>query len=89
MSPPPGYQPFGDPGVVKNHPKAITSFVLSLVAPLFLVLGIPAVVLGAQAKREIAQNPGVYKNTWMAQAGFIIGIVDLALWAIVVIQARR
>ena len=67
-----------------NHSKATTALVCSIIGLLcFAPLGIVAIVLGAQAKADIDRSPGMYKNRGMAQAGYIVGIVGCALWAVV------
>lgn len=87
MGPPPGYQPYGASGNPTNHSKATTALVLGIVGLLcFAPLGILAIVFGIQAKNDIDANPGLYKNRGMAQAGFVLGIVGLALWAFLLIR---
>ena len=41
-----------------------------------LFAGIPAIVLGHQAKREIDSAPGVQEGRGMATAGFVLGIIS-------------
>lgn len=41
-----------------------------------LFAGIPAIVLGHQAKREIDAAPGVQEGRGMATAGFVLGIIS-------------
>lgn len=69
-----------------NHSKATAALVCGILGLLcFAPLGIVAIVLGAQAKADIDRSPGMYKNRGMAQAGFIVGIVAVALWAVVLL----
>src|SRR3954468_7962141 len=80
--PPPQYgapqPPYG--GVPqKTNPKAIWSLVLGILGLVCcgFFTGIPAIILGNMAKKEIAQTgqPG----RGLAQAGFILGIVAVVL----------
>jgi len=63
----------------KTNTKAIWSLVLGIVGLLCcgFFTGIPAIILGNTAKKEIAQTgqPG----RGMAQAGFILGIIAVVL----------
>jgi hypothetical protein len=87
----PGWAPaYGSPypGSL-NHGGATTSLVLGIISIASLVLGFaccfitfPGVFcapfawgIGAKAKREIAQRPGVYGNLGSAQTGMWMGIV--------------
>jgi hypothetical protein len=69
----------------KTNQKAIWALVLGILSLLCcgIVAGIPAIILGNSAKKEIATTgqPG----RGMAQAGFILGIISIAitvLWLI-------
>lgn len=78
--PPQGYG--GYPPPVQNHPNATQSLVLGIVS---LVLcgfftGIPAMVLGRRAIREIRADRSRYGGEGMAQAGFWTGLIGTA-WA--------
>ncbi len=46
-----------------------------------IILGIIALVLGSQAKKEIASNPNI-GGEGMAKAGWILAIISLVLGAI-------
>jgi hypothetical protein len=86
----PGWAPaYGSPypGSL-NHKGATTSLVLGIIAIVSLVLTpaccitLPGVFcapfawgIGAKAKREIAQQPGIYGNVGSAQTGMWMGIV--------------
>ena len=82
--PPPGY---GYPqGYAQQPPKnsvmAITSLVTGILGILCCgcgVLSIAAIVLGILSKKEIAESNGTKTGAGMAQAGFILGIVGVAL----------
>ena len=70
-------------GPTQNAPGAVASMVLGLVG-LFvcgLILGIIAIVKSSEARKAIASNPR-YVGGGYATAGLVMGIVDLAAWAI-------
>ncbi|MGD9961243.1 DUF4190 domain-containing protein [Nocardioides sp.] len=88
--PPPGggygQQPYGGmPGQPpRNSPLAIVSLVLGIVAiiPCFyscFVFAIAASVTGFIAKGQIDSSSGALRGRGMAQAGFILGLVAIAL----------
>lgn len=84
--PPPGYGG-PPPGSYGGYPptkstsgKAIAALICGICA--FIVcplIGIAAVILGPQAKREIAASPQQYEGTGMAQAGQILGWISIGL----------
>ena len=43
------------------------------------IAGIPALILGNSAKKEIAASGGAETGMGMAQAGFVLGIIAIAL----------
>ncbi len=62
--------------------KAIASLVLGIVGLLTcgcLIGSILAIVFGSMAKKEIAASGGAKSGAGLAQAGFILGIVGVAL----------
>lgn len=79
MSPPPGYQPYGG---MQPAPTSLGKATAAMVCGIIfcpIVLSVLALVFGLQARGEIDRNPGRYTNRGQAQAGFILGIVGLAL----------
>ena len=86
--PPPQYgapqPPYGGPPQ-KTNTKAVWALVLGILSILCcgLVAGIPAIILGNLAKKEIAATgqPG----RGMAQAGFILGIISIAFTVLTLI----
>ena len=68
----------------KQNGKVIATLVLgilSIVIPyLGFILGIIAIVLGHQSKKELDQNGGEGRS--MAVAGFVCGIVGTSLWVL-------
>ncbi|GAA1874544.1 DUF4190 domain-containing protein [Lapillicoccus jejuensis] len=87
QTPPPPYggaNPYGVPAA--NNTKAIVSLVLGIVGILLCgLLGPVALILGRQAKSEIAVSNGAQKGAGMAQAGFILGIVATVFLVIQII----
>lgn len=82
-----GYPPqapggYGQPA--KNNTKAIISLVLGIVGLLCcgLLAGIPAVILGQIAKKEIAESHGTQTGGGLATAGFILGIIAI-VWSLI------
>jgi len=54
----------------------------AFLAGLFALTAIAAVILAPQAKREIAAEPDRYDGVGMAQAGLILGWINIGLWAV-------
>jgi len=82
MGPPPGGPPYGGPQATGQgtNGKAIASLVLgicSIVLCLGFLAGIPAVILGRMAKREIAEGNGTGEG--LATGGLITGIIGIVL----------
>lgn len=78
--PPPGSYGGGYGPTRSTHGKAIASLICGICA--FVVcplIGIAAVVLGPQAKKEIASQPERYDGAGMAQAGTILGWISIGL----------
>ncbi|HET6697884.1 MAG TPA: DUF4190 domain-containing protein, partial [Nocardioidaceae bacterium] len=84
---PPPPPPMGAPGQPggyaqpQTNKKAIWALVLGILGLVCcgLVGGIPAIILGNMAKKEIAASGGAQTGGGMAQAGFIIGIIATVL----------
>ena len=57
-------------------------FCFVFLSPLSVVVGIPAIVLGRNARREISASGGQLSGDGMAQAGVILGWIDVVLSAI-------
>ncbi len=84
-----GQQPWGAPP--RQSGLAIASLVTGILGIFFcgcLVVSIAALVLGIFGKKEIRESSGAKVGHGMAQAGFILGIVGIAIglayWALVV-----
>ena len=85
--PPPGYGPPGSYGgfgpTRSTNGKAIAALICGICAFVVCPLtGIAAVILGPQAKREIAAQPDRYEGQGMAQAGLILGWIAVALMVV-------
>lgn len=95
--PPPGQYPagpgYGPPAPTGNNTKAIIALVLGVLglvlaiccSPLTLVMGVVAIVLGRLSRKEIAATGGAQSGDGMAKAGFILGIVDVAVAVILIV----
>ncbi len=83
--PPPPGQPYGYPPplVVPTSGKATASLVMGLVSLVLcgLLLGIPAMIVAWQAKREIKESGGALGGGGLATAGFVTGLLG-TLWSI-------
>ena len=83
-------QPYGQPPAYgaprRTEGLAVASLVLGIagfiVCP--LVCSVLAIVFGTQAKNRVRQDPSL-QGEGMAQAGFILGIIGLALGAVVLL----
>lgn len=81
-------QPYG--AGVPNHPQATTVLVLGI-ASFFvtlmccLPLGIAPWIMGSSAIKQVDANPGQYDGRGQLQAGKIMGIVSLILWALMLV----
>ena len=47
-----------------------------------MILGLVALILGLNARRQIAESQGRLTGDGMAIAGIVLGIVDIAFWAL-------
>ena len=88
MSYPPPPPPPGMPGggyggyaAPQTNQKAVWSLVTGILGIVCcgLLAGIPALVLGRSAKREIAASHGAQSGAGMAQAGFVLGVISVVL----------
>ena len=84
--PPGSYPPPGQyqmPPVAPNSSKATTSLVLGICSLVVcgLFLGIPAMIVGRQAKREIRESQGRLGGAGLATAGFVTGLIG-TIWSV-------
>jgi hypothetical protein len=78
----PGPYPYAPP----PHPQSTTALVLGLIGLLCCALASPfAIWLGQKSMREIDASGGQLGGRGQAQAGFILGIVGLVLWALAIV----
>ena len=83
QAPPPYQQPYGPR---PNHPRAVPALVCGILSIVFcgLFTGIPAMVMGRTAIREIRSQPGRYGGDGLAQGGFWTGLVGTAISGLVI-----
>lgn len=76
QAPPPGYGP-----PTRTNPKATWAMILGILGMVCcgLFAGIPAIVLGHQARGEIDASIGTQEGRGMATAGFVLGIISTAI----------
>jgi hypothetical protein len=76
-----GQQPYGGYAAPQNHKDAVTSLVLGIVSLVMcgFVTGIPAMILGRRAKREIQASGGALGGEGMATAGFVTGLISTVI----------
>jgi hypothetical protein len=67
--------------VPSSNQKALWSMILGIVSLLCcgVITGAAAIILSQQAKKEIAASGGLQSGSGQAQAGFILGIIGVAL----------
>lgn len=89
--PPPGaggYGGYAQPATNKKAIWALVTGILSLVC-CGIFAGIPALILGNSAKKEIAAAGGAETGGGMAQAGFVLGIISTVLtvlWVVLLVS---
>jgi len=73
--------------VPAGNKKAMWSMILGILSLVCcgVITGIAAIVLSQQAKREIAASGGMQTGAGQAQAGFVLGIIGVAITVIGVI----
>jgi hypothetical protein len=85
--PPPGY--YQQPAYQQppsSSGRATTSLILGILSLVAcgLLLGIPAMVVARQAKREIRESGGRIGGDGLATAGFVTGLLG-TLWSVLVL----
>lgn len=79
----PGGYPAAYPVRPPDHPQAVTALVLGILGLVCCGLASPfAIWLGRKAMNEIDASGGQLGGRGQAQAGFIMGIIGTALWAL-------
>jgi hypothetical protein len=86
----PPYQPSSGPpfyGLPPHHPKSVPALVLGILSLVFCgpFAGIPAMVMGRRAIRDIRSQPGRFGGEGLAQGGFWTGLVGTALTGLVIL----
>lgn len=76
--PPPGPGGYAAP---QTNQKALWSMILGILSLVCcgLLAGIPALILGNSAQKEIAASGGMQTGEGMAKAGVILGWISIAL----------
>jgi hypothetical protein len=71
----------------QTNKKSIWALVLGIVSLICcgIFAGVPALILGNSAKKEIAASGGAQTGAGMAQAGVILGIISIVLSVLYVI----
>lgn len=82
--PPPGGGGYAQP---QSNKKALWSMILGILGLVCcgVFAGVPALILGNMAKKEIAASGGAQTGGGMAKAGFILGIISIAMTVIYII----
>jgi hypothetical protein len=82
---PPGpYTPYGYPAPAPTSSRATTALVLGLVSVFMcgFLTGIPAMVVGSRARKEITASQGRESGEGLATAGVVLGAIGTAISAI-------
>ena len=81
------YQP-GEPfrGVPRNHPNAVAALVCGILSLVMcgIFTGIPAIVMGTKAIREIDASNRSLEGRGMAKAGVVCGWISVA-WTVLAV----
>jgi len=84
----PLYQyPYGPVVTVNNNGKAVASLVLAIFGLVScpVISSIIALILGYQARREIAASGGWQTGESLARAGIIMGWIGIALYLLLIV----
>lgn len=92
---PPSYAPpaYGDPGyppptmAPATNSSAILALVLGILGltSCYALTGIPAIIFGRKAQREIDESAGAQGGRGMATAGLVLGVIATALTTVFVL----
>ena len=88
QSPIPPTTPGPVSGPPKTSGKAIGSLICGIIGLFFcgLILGLIAISLANNAKKDIAVSGGAIGGQGLATAGFVLGIIGVVGWAIIVVM---
>ncbi|HLN76492.1 MAG TPA: DUF4190 domain-containing protein [Nocardioidaceae bacterium] len=87
-TPPPPPPPPGMGGYPpQSNQKALWSMILGILSIVTcgIFAGIPAIILGGSARKEIAGSGGMQSGEGMAKAGVILGWISVAITVLVII----
>ena len=82
------YGAYGGFSYARPHPQATVAMVLGIMGWFCGVTGIPAIILGLKARREIDADPSQYTGRGQATAGLVLGIITtigLVFWILIMI----
>jgi len=85
--PPPAYGAGQPSGAPTSHPRGTTVLILGILSLICcgIFTGIPAIIMGRSALREIDAQPGAYSNRGTVNAGYICGLIGTVLSALGII----
>lgn len=87
-TPPPPPPPPGMGGYPpQTNQKALWSMILGILSLVLcgILAGIPAIILGSSAQKEIGRSGGMQTGQGMAKAGLILGWISVALTVLVIV----
>ncbi len=86
-TPPPPPPPGGGYSMPQTNQKAVWALVLGILSIVAcgLLAGIPALIVGGSARKEIAASGGGQTGDGMAKAGVIMGWISVAITVVVVL----
>lgn len=79
-----------NPQQTGNSVRAMGAFVFgicSICVPMCFPLGIIAIAAGRSAEQQIERNQTPRRHLGFARAGWILGVISLALWGLVCVGA--
>ena len=78
-----GQSPYGGgyPAPAQNHPRSVPALVCGILALVLcgIFTGIPAIIMGSRAVRDIDASGGQVQGRGMAKAGLILGWISVAM----------
>ena len=84
--PPAGPMPYGYPMPMPTpHPQSGLALTLAIVGIFLTPVGIAAFFVGRKVRREIDREPGRYLGRENATFAWVVGIVMIALWAVMAV----
>lgn len=86
-TPPPPPPPGGGYAMPQTNQKAVWALILGILSIVAcgLLAGIPALIVGGSARKEIAASGGAQTGDGMAKAGVILGWISVAFTVVAVL----